>query len=122
MHQIFISYKESDRRLANDLAQGLEAAGYTTWNYDRDSRIGFNYMEYCGELIAQCQAMVLLISPMSVQSGQVTLRAIPEGGPGVAAGVGRDRGHRSSTRRNSQYSSEADACLEEYGHRSGSCP
>ena len=52
MHQIFISYKESDRRLANDLAQGLEAAGYTTWNYDRDSRIGFNYMEYCGEFIA----------------------------------------------------------------------
>ena len=76
MHQIFLSYKESDRRLANDLAQGLEAAGYTTWNYDRDSRIGFNYMEYCGELIAQCQAMVLLISPMSIQSGQVTREVI----------------------------------------------
>jgi nucleotide-binding universal stress UspA family protein len=72
MHQIFISYKESDRRLANEIAQGLEAAGYTTWNYDRDGRIGFNYMEYCGELIAQCQAMVLLISPQSIQSGQVT--------------------------------------------------
>lgn len=33
MHQIFIGYKESDRRLANDLAQGLEAAGYTRDGY-----------------------------------------------------------------------------------------
>jgi hypothetical protein len=113
MHQVFISYKESDRRLANDLAQGLEAAGYTTWNYDRDSRIGFNYMEYCGELIAQCKAMVLLISPMSVQSGQVTREVMR--GSGLASGVGWDCGFRSSSRRNSQHCSEADAGFEEHG-------
>ena len=76
MHQVFISYKESDRRLAKQLSEGLEGAGFTTWDYDRDSRVGFNYMEYCGELIAQCQAMVLLISPQSVQSGQVTRELI----------------------------------------------
>jgi hypothetical protein len=39
MHQIFISYTESDRRQATDVVQGLEAAGYTTCNFDRDSEI-----------------------------------------------------------------------------------
>jgi len=55
MHQVFFSYKESGRRLATDLAQGLEAAGY---------------IEYCGEPIAQREA------PLSIQSGQVTREAM----------------------------------------------
>src|SRR5579871_4309556 len=76
MYQVFISYKDADRALADQVARGLEADGYVTWYYDRDSRVGFNYMEYCGELIAECQAMVLLISPRSVASTQVTREVI----------------------------------------------
>ncbi len=62
--------------MASELAQSLESAGYTAWRYDRDGRIGFNYMEYCGELIAECNAIVLLITPLSVQSAQVTREVI----------------------------------------------
>ncbi len=76
MYQVFISYKDADRALAGEVARGLEADGYVTWYYDRDSRVGFNYMEYCGELIAECQAMVLLISPRSVVSKQVEREVI----------------------------------------------
>ena len=72
MHQVFISYRETDRTLAEDLARGLESAGFVTWYYGRDSRVGFNYMEYLGELIAECNAVVLLISEHSVASHQVT--------------------------------------------------
>ena len=76
MHQVFISYNNADRRLVDELSQGLEAAGYSTWYYDRDSRVGFNYMEYVGALISECQAVALLISPMSVESAQVTREVI----------------------------------------------
>jgi hypothetical protein len=70
VHQVFISYKEADKALAQDLSLGLEAAGFVTWYYGRDTRVGFNYMEYVGELIAECRAMVLLISAHSVASAQ----------------------------------------------------
>jgi hypothetical protein len=76
MQQVFISYRNTDRTLAIELSQSLEAAGFTTWYYERDTRAGFNYMEYVGELIAGCQAMVLLISAQSVLSGQVTREVI----------------------------------------------
>jgi len=76
MHQVFISYNNADRRLVDELSQSLEGAGYSTWFYDRDSRIGFNYMDYVGALISECQAMVLLISPLSVESQQVTREVI----------------------------------------------
>ncbi len=76
MHQVFISYNNADRRLVDELSQSLEGAGYNTWFYDRDSRVGFNYMDYVGALISECQAMVLLISPLSVESQQVTREVI----------------------------------------------
>lgn len=71
MHQVFISYNNADRRLVDELSQGLEAAGYSTWYYDRDTKVGFNYMDYVGAQIVESQAMVLLISPLSVESNQV---------------------------------------------------
>ena len=76
MHQVFISYQNADCELTEQLARGLEAAGYATWYYGRDSRVGFNYMQYLTELIEECQAMVLLISPHSVQSRQVEREVI----------------------------------------------
>ena len=76
MHQVFISYQNADRDLTEQLARGLEAAGFATWYYDRDSRVGFNYMEYLTEVIVECRAMVLLISPHSVQSAQVQREVI----------------------------------------------
>jgi hypothetical protein len=72
MHPVFISYNNADRHLASELSLCLESAGYTTWYYDRDTQVGFNYMDYVGTSIVECSAMVLLISPLSVHSAQVT--------------------------------------------------
>ena len=76
MRQIFISYEKSDQTLATEFSQHLEAEGYTTWQYGRDSQIGFNYMQYVEEFIAECQALLLLVSHVSVQSGQVKREVI----------------------------------------------
>jgi hypothetical protein len=62
MHQVFISYNNADRRLVDESSQSLEGAGYSTWFYDRDRRIGLSYVEYGGALATDCQAMVRLIS------------------------------------------------------------
>jgi hypothetical protein len=72
VHQVFISYREADKALAQDVAGRLESEGFVTWYYGRDSRVGFNYMEYIGELITECKAVVLLITEHSVTSHQVT--------------------------------------------------
>jgi hypothetical protein len=36
MRQVFIPCKNADRRPADQLSEGLEAAGYVTLYYDRD--------------------------------------------------------------------------------------
>ena len=36
MHQVFISRKNAHRRLADQPAEGLEAAGYITWYCGRN--------------------------------------------------------------------------------------
>src|SRR5579871_7024257 len=71
MHQVFISYNNADRHLVPELSQALESAGYSTWYYDRDTQVGFQYLDYVGATIVDCHAMVLLISPRSVRSTQV---------------------------------------------------
>ena len=76
MHQVFISYNNADRRLVDELSRAWKAPVTTPGFYDRDSRVGFNYMDYVGALISECQAMVLLISPLSVESQQVTREVI----------------------------------------------
>src|SRR5580700_4533355 len=118
MHPVFISYNNADRHLASELSLGLEAAGYTTWYYDRDTQVGFNYMDYVGTSIVECSAMVLLISPLSVHSAQVTrevmraceenkfilpllrhdVRRFSEAGADLAAGPGWDRGRGTAGR------------------------
>jgi hypothetical protein len=41
MREVFISHVEEDRDIAIETAQGLEALGYTTWYYERDSLPGW---------------------------------------------------------------------------------
>jgi len=69
---IFISYVEEDARIVLQLAEGLEAAGYTTWYYERDSLPGPSYLLQIIQAIEQSQAFLLVISPDSLGSHQVT--------------------------------------------------
>lgn len=71
MADVFVSYAEEDSPLVRELVQAIEAAGYTTWFYERDSLPGLNYLTQVGEQIDQARAVVLVISWHSVDSGQV---------------------------------------------------
>jgi tetratricopeptide (TPR) repeat protein len=71
MSDIFISHVEEDTDLALETAQGLEAAGYETWCYERDGYPGPDYLNQVDRAIVESQAVVVLISPDSVGSQQV---------------------------------------------------
>ena len=76
MSHIFISYVEEDSSLVQEVAEGLEASGYKTWYYERDSVPGLSYLEQMGEAIDNAKAMVLVISPQSATSRQVTTEVV----------------------------------------------
>ncbi len=71
-----MSYVEEDSSLVQELTEGLEASGYKTWYYERDSVPGLSYLEQMGEAIDSAKAMVLVISPQSVTSRQVTTEVV----------------------------------------------
>ncbi|MCP4726356.1 MAG: AAA family ATPase, partial [bacterium] len=71
MSHIFISHVEEDADIAVEVANGLEAAGFRTWHYERDTIPGDSYMTQIIEAIEQCKALVLVISPRSLGSRQV---------------------------------------------------
>ncbi len=76
MGHIFISHAQEDSSIAIQTAEALEAKGYNTWYYERDSLPGPAYLAQMGEAIDRCQAMVLIISPQSVGSNQVTTEIV----------------------------------------------
>ncbi len=71
MTDVFISYVEEDGRIADQIAQGLQVAGYSTWHYERDGLPGTDYLETIGATIDAVKAVVIVISAKSLQSQQV---------------------------------------------------
>jgi hypothetical protein len=69
---VFLSYVEEDGELAHALAEGLEAHNYSTWYYERDCPAGADYFEETYKAISDCDAMLVLISPRSLPSDQIT--------------------------------------------------
>jgi hypothetical protein len=83
---IFISHVEENSALAMDIAEALESNGYSTWYYERDSLPGPSYLLQTAHEIERSQAVVLIISPHSLGSHQVTkevIRAHESGKPFV---------------------------------------
>ncbi len=76
MKQIFISYVEEDSEIARAIATCLEEAGYSTWYFERDSLLGADYLWQTGESIEQAPVFLLLISPDSLGSRQVTSEVV----------------------------------------------
>jgi formylglycine-generating enzyme required for sulfatase activity len=68
---VFISHVEEDGVIVLEVAQGLEAAGYTTWYYERDALPGVSYLAQVRQAIEQSQAVVVIISSHSLSSQQV---------------------------------------------------
>jgi hypothetical protein len=71
MPDVFISYVEEDGRIADQIAQGLQAARYSTWHYEQNGLPGSDYLETIGAVIDAAQAIVIIISARSLQSQQV---------------------------------------------------
>jgi class 3 adenylate cyclase/tetratricopeptide (TPR) repeat protein len=76
MHHIFISHAEKDAALAQELAKGLEAAGYSTWYFERDVLPGASYLSQVADAIEQSQAVVLLVSSNALGSDQVSKEVV----------------------------------------------
>jgi TIR domain-containing protein len=76
MSDVFISHVEENRSLVEELAYGLEAAGYTTWYYERDSLPGLSYLLQTSQAIEQAQVVVLVISRESLGSIQMTSEVV----------------------------------------------
>lgn len=83
---VFVSHAEEDGDIAVTVARGLESAGYTTWLYERDILPGLTYLIQVDMAIEQAQAVVLIISPDSLDSRHATnevIRAYEGGKPFV---------------------------------------
>jgi hypothetical protein len=76
MRQVFISHVEEDKSIAEQIARGLEVAGYTTWYYERDSLPGLSYLIQVSQALKQAQAVVLIISQDALGSLQVTSEVV----------------------------------------------
>jgi class 3 adenylate cyclase/tetratricopeptide (TPR) repeat protein len=76
MSLIFLSHAEKDEKVIRDMAAGLEEAGYSTWYYERDTLLGMSYLLQITRAIESCDAVVLLASPASISSDQVTKEVI----------------------------------------------
>jgi TIR domain len=70
--KIFVSYVEEDGDVAHEIAQHLEAHGYSSWYYERDCPAGADYFEETFKAISECEAMAIIISPRSLPSDQIT--------------------------------------------------
>ncbi|MEP7357753.1 MAG: toll/interleukin-1 receptor domain-containing protein, partial [Anaerolineales bacterium] len=71
MPDVFISHDTADRDLVFKLAQELEAAGISTWYYERDALPGVPHTSQTGDAIAAAQATLLVISVHSIRSYEV---------------------------------------------------
>ena len=72
MSSIFISHVERDAEILQQIVNGLEAAGYSTWFFERDVLPGTSYLIQITEAIEQCDATVLIVTPNTFGSDQVT--------------------------------------------------
>jgi len=70
---VFISYVEEDQKIAKEIADGIENAGYKTWYYERDSMIGVSFVLTTSQAIKQARAVLLIISRDSLRSNEVNI-------------------------------------------------
>jgi hypothetical protein len=76
MPDIFISYAEEDSDVASGISKALEAAGFSTWLYERDSVPGQSYLLQVTAEIDSSSAIILIISHCSIRSHQITAEVV----------------------------------------------
>jgi hypothetical protein len=77
MPPLFISYVAEDTDVVELLAGALEATGYWTWYYTRDSLPGSSYLVQTAQAIEQAGAVIVVVSPHALREPhQVTLEVV----------------------------------------------
>jgi hypothetical protein len=76
MHDVFIAHVEEDADVALEITLGLEEVGYKTWCYEVDSFPGQSYLIQTGRAVEESKVVVVVISPHSLGSRQVTREII----------------------------------------------
>jgi hypothetical protein len=71
MPDVFISYASPDRAIANATVAALEARGISCWIAPRNIGAGDTWMDAIVDAIAQCRAMVLILSAAANRSNEV---------------------------------------------------
>lgn len=69
--RLFISYARADRPFAKSLTAKLDSAGIQTWIDYRDIPPGANWDQAVEDALRDCNAMLLILTPRSVQSNNV---------------------------------------------------
>ena len=72
MGHVFISFEKSDADVVVALAAGLERSGVRTWYDLRDALPGPSYLRQINTAITDCTAVIVIASPASMTSEQVT--------------------------------------------------
>ncbi len=76
MGHVFISHSAEDQETVVALAAGLQAAGFATWYYERDSLPGGSYLLQTARAVQDAAVVILLISKTSIKSEQVTREVV----------------------------------------------
>lgn len=61
MSCVFLSHIEKDLPVMQEIACGLEAAGYSTWYFERDVIAGTSYLIQITRALESCEAMSLIL-------------------------------------------------------------
>jgi hypothetical protein len=104
MAHLFISHVEEDESIALELAALLEESGFRTWYYERDSYPGLSYLIQTGQAIEDSAAVIVIISPGSLGSPQLTkeiVRAHEAGKPFIP--ILKDVSHREFQQRQPEW-------------------
>lgn len=61
MSTVFLSHIEKDLPVMQEIACGLEEAGYSTWYFERDVIAGTSYLIQITRALENCEAMSLIL-------------------------------------------------------------
>jgi hypothetical protein len=70
--QVFICHVAENSRVVEQLVVELEKAGFKAWYYERDNIAGSSYITTDAKAIKNSQAVIVVVSPSSIKSVQVS--------------------------------------------------
>ena len=71
IRKVFLSYISEDKTLARKVQVALQNSGLDVWNADREIFPGDNWAKIRGEALEASNAMVVLLTPHAVESGEL---------------------------------------------------